>query len=559
MVLAGAGLCVQATWAASPAREPVSFSYTWNVGLGRSVFVAGSHSDVGNWTPTGAVKLCWAEGNVWTGRVAIQAGTLLEYKYIARRDSQTEYCDGSNVEWMPGGNLTAAVPAQAAAPYSGKTIYYHSGWTNAWVVYRVGTNWVEAAMSLAGAGRHANEWLYEVSGIGEEGEGLEFIPRGYSNGVECWDHAPYSGYGDYNYFTTLDVFFLQDGDLFNYRPPAAVTASRIATTNVGSSFEGVTGRTVRIYLPRGYDTNAWKRYPVLYLHDGQNVFYPGGSYGSWDADLTATREISQGRMRETIVVGVDNMPNRLAEYCPPGDRARGEEGIADRYANFLIHNVRPTIDAHYRTLNDVDNTLVMGSSMGGLVSAYLGWETNVFGKIGVMSPSFWTATNLVDRIDSGSKRGIRIYMDMGTDESEIAEDMWVPAWGVYDLFLRDLYEVNRDLIMVAGCGHTHNEAAWAARLPRAYGYLLSLRDEQNHLARATYPPVIDRTAFDTGLSLRVVTLQGQTYVLERAGGLSGGVWTSVFSLVETQPWASRQLTDTNPPPDSKVFYRVKTE
>ena len=120
--------------ARSPAREVVSFSVTTNTGLGRSVFVVGSHADVGNWNPTGAVKLYWTSGNVWTGQVAVQAGTTLEYKFITRGTATTQWCDGANAEWSGGGNLTTAVPAQPSAPYTNKTIYYHSGWTNAFIL-----------------------------------------------------------------------------------------------------------------------------------------------------------------------------------------------------------------------------------------------------------------------------------------------------------------------------------------------------------------------------------------------------------------------------------------
>ena len=223
-MVAGAGLL----HAASPVREPLSFRYTWAVGANRSVFVVGSHPDVGAWSPERAAKLYWTPDNVWTGQVAVQAGTALEYKFIARTNSAAQYCNGDNVEWMAGGNLSTQVVAQPAAPYAGKTILYHSGWTNAGLVYRVGTNWFGAAMTRAGAGRTGSEFLYRAAGLGVEGEPLEFVPYGYFNGTQYWDHAPYGGYGDSNYYTTLDVFFLQDGQVFNYRPPAAVSAPRIA-------------------------------------------------------------------------------------------------------------------------------------------------------------------------------------------------------------------------------------------------------------------------------------------------------------------------------------------
>ncbi len=357
--------------------------------------------------------------------------------------------------------------------------------------------------------------------------------------------------------TALDVFFLQDGNVFSYRPPVTVSVSRIETTNVTSSWAPtIPSRNIRIYLPRGYDQNTWKRYPVLYLHDGQNVFQPGGAFGCWNAERTADQEISQGRMRETIVVGVDNHPtNRLGEYCPPGDTARGSIGIADVYANFLIHNVRPTVDAHCRTLNDRSNTLTLGSSMGGLVSAYLGLETNAFGRVGVLSPAFWPADRFVGRMDSNDTRGIRIYMDMGTDESEA--DMWEPFWRVYDLFLVDGYAVNDDLRIAIGCGQQHNEAAWAARLPGAYRFLLNLWDEPNVLAQSEYPPAIGSASADRRFTFD--SLKGRAYRLDRSADLRSGTWLgAATSVVENLPWSSRTLSDTNEP-DASGFYRLVFE
>lgn len=546
--------------ARSPAREVVSFSVTTNTGLGRSVFVVGSHADVGNWNPTGAVQLYWTSGNVWTGQVAVQAGTTLEYKFITRGTATTQWCDGANAEWSGGGNLTTAVPAQPSAPYTNKTIYYHSGWTNAFILWRNGTNWFSTEMMRLGGGRGAGEYLYRASGIGEAGEDLEFIPNGSLGGVQYWDHAPYGGYGDSNYTTSLDVFFVQDGNVFNYWPPATVSVSRVATTNVVSSWAPtIPSRNIRIYVPRGYDQNTWKKYPVLYMHDGQNVFQPGGAFGCWNAETTADREISQGRMRESIIVAVDTTSERDRELCPPGDNEGSGLGTGDLYANFLAHNVRPTVDAHYRTLNDRANTLTAGSSMGGLASAYLGLETNVFGGAGVFSPAFLIASNFMGRINTNSTKGIRIYMDDGTEGLDAV--LWDDTWRAYDYFLVDGYAENNDLLMAVGCGHDHDEAAWAARLPGAYHFLLGPWDEPNLLAQANHPPPVGGVAA-TGGVVRVTfdALLGRRYRLDRATRLVNPDWSGVVTgAVEHLPWAERALQDTNAWSLTGSYYRVVAE
>lgn len=521
------------------------------------MFVVGSHADVGEWSPETAAKLYWTAGNIWTGRVAVQAGTALEYKFIARTNSAGQYCNGDNVEWMAGANLATQVVAQPDAPYTGKTILYHSGWTNAGLIYHVGTNWPTISMERIGTGRSGSEYLYRATGFAEVGEPLEFVPYGFFNGTQYWDHAPYGGYGDSNYYTTLDVFFLQDGNVYNYRPPTNVSASRIVGTNVVSSWAPtIPSRGCRIYLPRGYDQNTWKRYPVLYMHDGTNVFQPGGSYGCWNAELTADKEISQGRMRECIIVGVDNTSERNREYIPPGDNSGAGPGTADQYANFLIHNVRPMVDAHFRTLNDLSNTLTVGSSFGGLVSFYLGFETNVFGKIGPMSTAFWPAPKFVGRIETNRYHGPRAYMDMGTAES----GLWDDNMYVYDLLLANGYAVNADLLSVVGCGDGHNEAAWAARLPGMYHYLLSLWDEPNLLAQEVYPPVIGSAALGS-FTVDFTALRGRTYQLERSLTLGAASWTNAGTLAdEPLPWAPRTIQDTNSPAvGGPIFYRVGAE
>ncbi len=549
--------------ARSPYKEVVPFSYSTNVGFSRSLYVVGNHFDVGNWNPTGAVRLFWTSGNVWTGNIAVQAGTALEYKFIARINSPATAGDTNNLEWMPGANLTTNIPVQPSAPYSGKTFYYHSGWTSAAVVYRTGTNWYDAAMTRDGAGRNGSEYRYKISGIGEAGEELEFIPHGWwTNGTEYWDHAPYGGYGISNYYTTLDVFFLQDGNIYNYWPPASVSGSQIESRYIVSDWQtNIPSRDVRIYLPRGYNENTNRYYPVLYMHDGQNVFYPGGDWGCWNADSIADKEISQGRMREAIIVAVDCTDRRNYEYSPPCDNYEGTgQGTGDKYASFLVHNVRPTIDTHYRTLNDRANTLTAGSSMGGLISTYLGLGTNVFGKIGAFSPAFLVAPNFVDWIESNNTKGTRIYMDDGTVGLET--DLWQTVWQTYDLFLADRYAVNDDLLMVVGFGQEHNEAAWASRLPTAYHFLLNLNDEENLLARNTYPPVISNAVLSVmGETVRVTTttLKAQQVHLERTTNLLSGSWIGMSSLTETNPWAIRTLTDTNPAPVAAWYYRLRVE
>ena len=551
--------------ARSPHREVITFQSVSNTGLGRSLYVVGGHPDLGEWSPVRAHRLAFQSGNVWSGRVAVQSGTALAYKFISRTESSASHCDDNNVHWMPDPDALTNVAAQPAAPYVGKTVLYHSGWTSAFLIVVQGTNATTAPLERVGDGRFPGEFLYRASGIGEAGEPIQFVPSGWLNGTQYYDNVQGSPYGSGDYYTSLDVFCVQDGQVYNYWPPANPSPSTIVTTFVNSGWAAqIPSRNVRIYLPRGYTNNTWKRYPVMYLHDGQNVFRPGGGFGCWYAEDSANREMGQGRAREAILVGVDNGANRCGEYLPAGDSINDANcgglaiGLGNYYANFLIHNVRPTLDVHYRTLNDRPNTLTLGSSLGGLISTYLGISTNVFGGVGPMSPAYWAAPVFRGWIATNATLGLRVYTDLGSDEGS---SMWDYAWPVRDELLRDGYTENKDLKTVVGCGQIHNEAAWSNRFPLALRFLLDPWDEPNMLARQLYPTVMKSVALTASGSLTgaVDTLVGHTYVLQRSIDVTNPAsWSGISTIaVESLPWANRPFSATNSPgPDSGTFFRA---
>src|SRR6185436_13118305 len=150
-------------------------------------------------------------------------------------------------------------------------------------------------------------------------------------------------------------------------------------------------RTVVVYLPPGYQTSA-VRYPVLYLHDGQNVFDQATAFGEeWHVDETAQQLIIAGRIEPIIVVGVYNTgEHRVDEYTPTPLPDKGHGGHADEYGRMLVDELKPFIDETYRTLPDAANTAMGGSSLGGLLTLHLGLRyPTTFGKLAVLSPSVW--------------------------------------------------------------------------------------------------------------------------------------------------------------------------
>lgn len=242
-----------------------------------------------------------------------------------------------------------------------------------------------------------------------------------------------------------------------------------------SPIKGFPGRMIRVWLPPGYDSGK-ERYPVVYCHDGQNVFDPGGPFGSWSADKVAQEEMKAGRVRPALVVGIDNTPDRVREYLPPPDvvppgrPAQGEVGRADLYARYLLEVVKPYVDRNYRTLPDRANTGVLGSSMGGVVSHYLlEKHGKVFSSAGVFSPAYWACPNFFKEALKKPKPAGRIYLDMGTREGK---SYWPDGIRIYQQWVKGGAVIRRDLWFQPGIRAEHNEKAWRERLPEALAYLL---------------------------------------------------------------------------------------
>ena len=148
-------------------------------------------------------------------------------------------------------------------------------------------------------------------------------------------------------------------------------------------------RRVWLYLPPDYETSN-ESYPVVYMHDGQNLFDSSTSnYGEWNVDETLDKLVKEKNLK-LIVVGIDNGGSkRLDEYSPWKNEKYGG-GKGDLYLDFIIETLKPYIDSNYKTLKDKSNTAIIGSSMGGLISHYAGLKyPKIFGKIGVFSPAFW--------------------------------------------------------------------------------------------------------------------------------------------------------------------------
>ena len=489
----GLGLLMGSAFAfAGPADIPVTFQITTNTTLGDSIFVLGNIPQLSNSNMINAIKLvpssCIGSVCTWSASIGILQGTSYEYKFVKRGDCATCYSNPSNGTYEPGANRTGSTPAGPPAPWSGKTVFYYSSWSSVSLLYSntATANFVVQPMLAVGPGRGGTEKLWRADAINRAGEtNLVFV---FTDNLGHYDNP--DGIGGRNYETPLDAMFVQDGQVYNYWPPPFVSTNRVETFTLNST--NLASRTIRVYLPRGYNENTAKRYPVLYMHDGQNLFLGMGPFGCWNADTNANNLIRFSKMRETIIVGVDNSSDRFCEYAPPGcTYSQCNTPRGDKYASLLVDELKPIIDANYRTLPDPDDTGVLGSSLGGLISAYLGWQrSGTFHKIGAMSSSF----DICFPIPSpDSKRPIRIYLDSGNMDAQGtvgSSDDLLSTVGERDKLMQNGYAFNLDLDHTIGYGHWHNEQWWNARSPRCFTFLFPTSDEPDTVLDAATPPRI---------------------------------------------------------------------
>jgi predicted alpha/beta superfamily hydrolase len=222
-------------------------------------------------------------------------------------------------------------------------------------------------------------------------------------------------------------------------------------------------RRVWVYLPEGYEVSQ-DRYPVLYMHDGQNVFDDATSYsGEWGVD-----EFLDSKKKKCIVVAIDNGGlKRINEYCPY-DMKRFGKGEGDQYVDFLAKTLKPYIDKNYRTRKEKQNTFVAGSSMGGIISMYAVLKyPDVFGGAGVFSPAFWIGPKIFDDIKTkGKEVNSKIYFYAGKLEGEAM----VPGMQkAFDL-MRGVSK-SKMTTVIRNDGK-HNEARWRVEFPLFYEWLL---------------------------------------------------------------------------------------
>lgn len=229
-------------------------------------------------------------------------------------------------------------------------------------------------------------------------------------------------------------------------------------------------RRIWLFFPPDYETSGLN-YPVLYMHDGQNLFDAQTAFaGEWEVDETLNSLAAQGQ-KVPLVVGIDNGGgNRLGEYTPWSNAQYGG-GDGEKYMQFIVETLKPYIDQHYRTLPDRGNTALMGSSLGGLISHFGGLNyQNVFSKAGLFSPSYWFSDSIwMFTHQTGKQDDMRFYQLCGSNESA----------GM----VGDMQRMNDSLVSIGFSqdnifnkvvpGGQHNEKLWREAFGDAYLWLFN--------------------------------------------------------------------------------------
>jgi predicted alpha/beta superfamily hydrolase len=250
------------------------------------------------------------------------------------------------------------------------------------------------------------------------------------------------------------------------RPGVHVLAQRLAMPGLGRE------RTLRLYLPPSYESAPQRRYPVIYMHDAQNLFDDATSFvGEWGVD-EALDELARTRGFEAIVVGIDHGDGERIHELSPWTNPKYGPAQGERYMAFVVDTVKPFIDARYRTRPGRESTAIIGSSMGGLISHYaLLRYPQVFGKAAIFSPSYWYSGEVYAQTTAHPwPRDTRTYFYIGGregDESVPDVERMIALLGTQD-------HAARDITLHVEPGAEHNERAWRAEFARAVAWLFDL-------------------------------------------------------------------------------------
>ena len=243
------------------------------------------------------------------------------------------------------------------------------------------------------------------------------------------------------------------------------TASKQVTTFEIDAPQLNCKRKIWVYLPKTYNSKIDKKFPVLYMHDAQNLFDAKTSFaGEWNVDETL-----DSLNAEVIVIGIEHGNEKRLDELTPFKNEKYGGGNGDKYLDFIVTTLKPYIDKTYKTKPNKKNTAIFGSSLGGLISYYAVLKyPEVFGKAGVFSPSFWFSKDIFEMTQKTKKLKAKIYFMCGDNEdAEMVPDVNKMVYLVDSIRCHCL-ALNKTEIVKGG---QHNEKLWRENFKKAYLWL----------------------------------------------------------------------------------------
>lgn len=446
--------------------EVVNLSINQTTTFGESVFVLSDLPQMGAGDVTRAVRMSPMSGvapgyPTWSVAFDLPPNTTFTPTYYIRNDAPANLSNASNFTLIGSG----APVTTSSAPQSPQTVQIYAGAavtsgtaTITSPVNGATVTTISMAVATVPSGKLLSASIPAVHA--NQGRLVRFS---LSDGTLLPPDGPVSIH--------LNPVWWRHGQAFLYdvdTMTSAPTAPRVETfTFSPANFQS---RTIRVMLPRNYDSATSKTYPILYAEDGQNLIFPGGPFGYWDLNVAANQLTARGEMPEVIIVGIDNTTDRNVEYVPEYGNVSGP-GRGGEYLAMIRDELAPEIATRYRELSGPENTAHIGSSLGGLLGFHAANEfESTFGAVLAMSPSFWVslAENNNRALLPVSAFG-RLYIDSGT--AGASNDGYWDTANLRDRRLSVGDALGAHFTHAIGLGDQHNEAAWRNRAPNALRWL----------------------------------------------------------------------------------------
>lgn len=464
------------------AREPVTFTVEFATGVGGKIHLLGDLPELGEMDPARSIEMIEIEDDQWQVIISLPVNSDYHYAFYNRtaRGLGTPISD----EMFGTTSVVELEPAN-------KIVHWFSSMESPTLHWRQDDgDFTALPMERRGDGRSPEESHWVAEGFGLACQEVAF----YFSNADGSVREPEEGAEPNVHSTKLDECYIRDGQLFSYLPAPVITPARRDYDPANPPFVDSTvlgePRHFRVFLPRGYTEHEEKHYPVIYFNDGQAIFdedplilgRADSPYEGLDPDGEVLASLTNsGQIREVIAVGVDIEANinRNKNLFP----AVGG-GAAEDYVHFVISELKPVIDADYRTLTGPEHTVAVGFDLSAITALFMAWDyPEVFGKTGLLSPDVNAAKAYAGLVQLEAKRPIDIYLDSGVDDRPQIETLRSRLLSKR----QGAYVLEHDLRYYNAEGLRETAAEHRQRLPRMLSFLLPATDEPGDGSRTDAP------------------------------------------------------------------------